>query len=225
MTRPDSMSEPWEDPIAMVTHSLVGGEPFEFQKRVSVDYDWNQKLWDLVMDWRNAEQNPDADPGELEYCRELAASLLGGAVAAKNSTLFRTMADILDKLPKGTLKDVDRVKLLISHDLTPLRFVVKARSLLESDQVYKRLAGAPRRVLLKKNVRLLATRLWAVARLVAGGKMSGLSRQNPAKAEKLIQAEIENLPRQDWTELYQKAGCSDLVNARAGRPASKKKKS
>jgi hypothetical protein len=224
MTRPDSMSELWKDPIAMVTHSM-GGEPFDFQKRVSVDYDWNQNLWELVMDWHNAEQNPDADPEELEYCREQAALLLGGAVAAKNSTLFRTMADILDKLPKGTLKDVDRVKILISHDLTPLRFVVKARALLETDQAYRRLAGAPRSVLLKKNVRLLAERLWAIARLVARGKMSSLSDRNPAKTEKLIQAEIENLPRQDWTELYQKAGSKNLVNARAGRPAKKKRKS
>jgi hypothetical protein len=40
----------------------------------------------------------------------------------------------------------------------------------------------------------------------------------------LIKAEIDELPDQDWTELFKKAGCTDLKNAPAGRPAKKKKK-
>jgi len=41
---------------------------------------------------------------------------------------------------------------------------------------------------------------------------------------KLIQAELERLPDQDWTEVFKKAGCDDLKNAPAGRPLRKKKK-
>jgi hypothetical protein len=227
MRQPDGylMSELREDPIAMISSSIsIDSEAFEFQKKLSVDYDWNQFLWELAMDWRHAEQNPDVDPEQLKYSRELAALLLGNAVASKDSAFFRTIADILDRLPGGTLKDIDRLKILISHDLTPLRFVAKARALLAWDQTERRLAGAPRRTVCKKDVRLLAERMWAMARLVARGKLSSLSRRNPAKTEKLIQAEIESLPSQDWTEIFEKAGCADLANARAGRPPKRKKK-
>ena len=70
---------------------------------------------------------------------------------------------------------------------------------------------------------LLAQRMWAIARLNARGELNHSSNLPPAKREKLIQAELERLPDQDWWKIFKKAGCDDLKNAPAGRPAKKTK--
>ncbi len=85
------------------------------------------------------------------------------------------------------------------------------------------LKRVPRRNLTKKEVKLLAQRMWAIARLNARGELNHSSNLTPAKREKLIQAELERLPDQDWWKVFKKAGCDDLKNAPAGRPAKKKK--
>jgi hypothetical protein len=112
----------------------------------------------------------------------------------KDSTIFRRIAEILDGLPQGNAKDIDfftfvpgvdftPLRFVPGGDLTPLRFVVKARASLESDVYLKRV---PRTDVTKKKVRLLAMRMWAIARLNAQGKMNRSSRLTPAKREKLI---------------------------------------
>jgi hypothetical protein len=149
------------------------------------------------------------------------AQMLGMAVAEKNSTVFRDIANMLDELPQGNSKDIDRLTILSGYDLTPLRFVVKARTSLESDMLFGRM---PKRTLFKREVRQLAEVMWATARLRAGGKLKRSFGLTPEKRQKLIEAEIERLPTQDWTDLFKKAGCTDLKNAPAGRPRKKKKK-
>jgi hypothetical protein len=185
------------------------------------EYEWTEFLWEMVIRWRYSEQNPDFDP-ECEHVRIGIAEMLGTAVADKNSTVFRKIADILDALPQGNVKDIDSLTIVSGHDLSPLRFVVKARTSLEWDRFLKR---GPKRTLTKREVRHLAEEMWATARLAVSGKLTRSSRLTPAERQKLIQAEIERLPTQDWTDLFKKAGCTDLVNAPAGRPPKAKKKS
>jgi len=186
------------------------------------EYQWAEFLWEMVIRWRYSEQNPDFDPEECENVRLGIAEMLGMAVADKNSTVFREIADVLDALPQGNMKDIDPSTIVSGHDLSPLRFVVKARTSLELDMFLKR---APKRALTKREVRHLAQKMWANARLAVSGKLTRSSHLTPAEREKLIQAEIEGLPVQDWTDLFKKAGCTDLVNAPAGRPSKTKKKS
>jgi len=201
-------------------------------EKARVEYEWTEFLWELVIDWHSYEQNPDLDPDMLQSIRIGVVEMLGMAIAEKDSTIFRRIAEILDGLPRGNAKDIDfftfvpgvdftPLRFVPGGDLTPLRFVVKARASLESDAWLK---PVPRTDVTKKKVRLLAMRMWAIARLNAQGKVNRSSRLTPAKREKLIQAELERLPDQDWTEVFKKAGCHDLKNAPAGRPAKKKKK-
>ena len=186
-------------------------------------YEWTEFLWETVIEWRCYEQNPDLDPEIFESVRIGIMEMLGMAVDAKDSTIFRRIADILDALPQGNAKDIDRLTIVPDGDLSLLRFVVKARASLERDMRFKRV---PRRKLTKKEVRLLALRMWATEHVYAQGKMKRSSVLTPAKREKLIQAELKRLADidQDWTKVFKKAGCDDLENAPAGRPAKKKKK-
>jgi len=192
-------------------------QPFDYYLRP----DWNEFLWEMVIDWRIYEQNPDLDPEAFESNRIGIAEVLGMAVAGKDSAVFRDIANILDALPQGNSKDIDRLTILSGYDLTPLRFVVKARASLEQDMFYGRM---PKRTLFKREVRHLAEEMWATARLKVGGKLKRSFRLTPEKRQKLIETEIERLPTQDWTDLFKKAGCTDLKNAPAGRPRKKKKK-
>ena len=140
------------------------------------NYEWIEFLWELVIHWRWAEQNPDADPEDVEGGRAAAAEVLGYAVAEKNSAIFRTIADMLDRLPKGNAKAIDRLRVLECYDLTPLRFVVKARVALEWEEHDRRWKGMrltkgaikvpPKKRLTKRKVRLLAQRMWATVRLI-----------------------------------------------------------
>jgi hypothetical protein len=186
-------------------------------------YEWTDFLWETVIEWRCYEQNPDLDPDVFESVRVGIVEMLGMAIAQKDSTIFRRIADILDALPQGNAKDIDPLTVVPDGDLTPLRFVVKARASLEWDMWSKRV---PKRKLTKKEVRLLALQMWATARVYAQRKMNRSPVFTPAKREKLIQAELKRVRDidQDWTKLFKKAGCDDLENARAGRPAKKKKK-
>jgi hypothetical protein len=187
-------------------------------------YEWAEFLREMVILWRRYEQNPDLDPELFVSVRAGIAEMLGMAIARKDSTIFRKFADILDALPQGNAKDIDLLTIVTGGDLTPLRFVVKARASLESDMWWDRwLKRVPRRNLTKKEVKLLAQRMWAIARLNARGELNHSSNLPPAKREKLIQAELERLPDQDWWKIFKKAGCDDLKNAPAGRPAKKKK--
>ena len=199
------------------------------------NYEWIKFFWELVIHWRWAEQNPDADSEDVENGRAAVAEVLGQAVAEKNSAIFRTIADMLDRLPKGNATDIDRLRVLECYDLTPLRFVTKARVALEWEDLDRRWRGMsltkiavkvpPKKRLTKREVRLLAQRMWATARLINQGKLYGRSsRLTPEATEELIQAEIGRLPNQDWTELFKEAGCANLPSAQAGRPPKKKKK-
>jgi hypothetical protein len=185
-----------------------------------IEHQWTEFLRELVIDWRWAEQNPDGHPEEVLSSRESAWELLGYAVAQKDSGIFRTIATILDSLPEGKVRDIDHV-----GDLNPLRFVVEARLKLEWQLSNRRLAGLPTKRLTKREVRRLAQRSWATALLIAGGKLGSSLNRTPADKEKMIQQEIERLPKQDWTKLFKKAGCTDLAEAPAGRPPKKKRKS
>src|SRR5262249_6099526 len=120
------------------------------------EYEWTEFLWEMVIQWRYSEQNPDLDPDECENVRLGIAEMLGTAVADKNSTVFRKIADILDALPQGNAKDIDSLTIVSGHDLSPLRFVVKARTSLEWDMFLKR---APKRALTKREVRHLAEKM------------------------------------------------------------------
>jgi hypothetical protein len=176
-------------------------------EKAYAEYEWTDFLWEIVIRWRVYEQDPKWDPDLLESVRVGVVQMLGMAVAAKDSTIFRRIAEILDALPQGDAADIDLLTIVPGGDLTPLRFVVKARASLESDAWLK---PVPRTDVTKKKVRLLAMRMWAIARLNAQGKVNRSSRLTPAKREKLIQAELERLPDQDWTEVFKKAGCHDL---------------
>src|ERR1700730_8670224 len=131
-------------------------------------YEWTEFLWETVIEWRCYEQNPDLDPEIFESVRIGIMEMLGMAVDAKDSTIFRRIADILDALPQGNAKDIDRLTIVPDGDLSLLRFVVKARASLERDMCFKRV---PRRKLTKKEVRLLALRMWATEHADAQGKM------------------------------------------------------
>jgi hypothetical protein len=183
----------------------------------------NQDLVDMLVHWRYREQHPDSDREDFSLMREYFADMFGNAMARKNSALFRHVAEILDSLPEGDYEHVDREALVAGSDHNPVRFVIQARIFLEAQMLLER---APQRTLTKREVKLLAMRLWAINRLVAQGKLELSSSETSSAIEKMIQDEIENrLPHQDWTEVFDKAGCKDLKNAAAGRPPKKKKKS
>ena len=174
-----------------------------------------------LLHWRNREIHPDSDRKDFLLMRQYFAEILGNAVARKNSAIFRTIADILDTLPEGDYKAGSLDAPNVVSDLNPVRFVIEARLKLEAAMLLKR---SPTRELTKREVRLLAQSLWAAERLVSQGKLRYPPGEDNAEVQKLIRAEIDLLPEQDWTELFTKAGCRDLKNAPAGRPSKKKKK-
>jgi hypothetical protein len=174
----------------------------------------------VLSHWRYRELHPESDREDFLLMREYFADILGNAVAKKDSAIFRTIADILDGLPDGDYGDGKFAALIADSDLNPVRFVIEARIKLEAAMVLRR---SPRRELTKREVRHLARRLWAVERLVVGGKLKRSLGELSPEQEKLIEQEIDSLPDQDWTELFTKAGCGDLKNARAGRPPKKRK--
>ena len=179
-------------------------------------------LVDMLVHWRYREQHPSADGEDFSLMREYFADMFGNAVARKNSALFRQVAEILDSLPEGDYEHIDREALVAGSDHNPVRFVIEARIFLEAQMLLER---APQRTLTKREVRLLAMRIWAINRLVSQGKLGRSSSETPSAIEEMIQHEVENLPHQDWTEVFEKAGCKDLKNAPGGRPPKKKKKS
>jgi hypothetical protein len=147
-------------------------------EKAYAEYEWTDFLWEIVIQWRGYEQDPKWDPDLLESVRVGVVQMLGMAVAAKDSTIFRRIAEILDALPQGDAADIDLLTIVPGGDLTPLRFVVKARASLEWDMWSKRV---PKRKLTKKEVRFLAQRMWATARLNVQGKMKRSSSLTPAK--------------------------------------------
>jgi hypothetical protein len=47
------------------------------------EYEWTEFLWELVIDWRSYEQNPDLDPDMLQSTRIAVVEMLGMAIAEK----------------------------------------------------------------------------------------------------------------------------------------------
>jgi len=196
--------------------------PAEFLK-AREEYDAPANLVQMLVHWRYREQHPGVDPEDFAVMREYFADMFGEAVARKNATIFREVAEILDALPDGDYEHLNRDVLAASKsDYNVVRFVTHARTFLEAQMT---LGRAPRRELTKNEVKRLAQRLWARNRLFARGKLNRSFNETSKEAEELIQAEVrEFFPTVDWTKVWKKAGCADLKNAPAGRPAVKKKK-
>jgi hypothetical protein len=186
-------------------------------------YNARANLTSMLVHWRYREQHPDSDRKDFFLTREYMAAEFGEAVALKDSTIFRDVAEILDALPDGDYEHVNHEKLAAANsDYNVVRFVIDARTFLEAEMLLER---APQRKLTKSEVKQVAQRLWAGNRLVARGKLKRSSNEVSEDAENLIQAEIEGyFPTVDWTKMWGKAGCDDLESAPAGRPPKKKKK-
>src|SRR5690349_352783 len=105
-----------------------------------------------LLHWRYRELHPDSNQEDLLLMRQYFADILGTAIARNDSTIFREIAAILDRLPHGDIKDDDLEVLAIINDLNPVRFVIEARIKLEANMVLKR---SPRRELTKREVKLL----------------------------------------------------------------------
>jgi hypothetical protein len=172
-----------------------------------------------LLHWRYRELHPESNQEDLFLMRQYFADILGTAVARNDSSLFREIAAILERLPQGDIKDDDLEVSAVVNDLNPVRFIIEARIKLEADMVLKR---SPRRELTKREVKHFAKRLWAGERLVLQGAIKDPFSEISAEQEKLIQKEIKQLTDQDWTKLFKKAGCTDLKNAPAGRPSKKR---
>jgi hypothetical protein len=141
--------------------------------------------------------------GVLDTYREKVAK----AIIEWNSDFFRELADAMDFAER--------------RELEPLRFIFLAmRELL-----FRRASITE---ITKRDVRLLAQRWWATERLSGPNDYAHSERQrellvaitgkaSPA-IEMAIKTEIENLPQQDWSKLFKKAGLQDLRADPGGQP-------
>jgi hypothetical protein len=143
-----------------------------------------------------------ADPnhqGVLDTYREQVSR----AVVDWNSDFFRQVALAMDFVEYKKLH--------------PLRSVLlAARGLL-----IRRAAEE----ITKRDVRQVALRWWAVQRLCIRYPskqkelLAGVFQEAAPPLERDIKNEIETLPRQDWTELFKKAGLKDLQADPGGKPS------
>jgi hypothetical protein len=140
--------------------------------------------------------------GVLDTYREKVAK----AIIEWDSDFFREIAEAMDFAER--------------RELEPLRFVFLAmRELLFRHSSFAEIT--------KRDVRLLAQRLWATERLSGLAKYADPAKRElliaitgkaPPAIEAAIKTEIENQPKQDWTKLFKKAGLQDLRADPGGQP-------
>jgi hypothetical protein len=136
--------------------------------------------------------------GVLDTYRERVTK----AIIDWNQDFFREVAEAMD---------------FVEHkELDPLRFVLLSA-------LWLLIARVPAEVT-KRKVRQLALRWWAIERLrrryahVEKQLPYFVHHEAPPEIEREIRKEVEGLPKQDWTDLFKKAGLRDLPADPGGSP-------
>ena len=120
---------------------------------------------------------------------------------------------------KRDYKFFEKVARLLRDKVVPLQEDSVGRHVINAYTEVKEPGGEPT----KKKVRETALRNWATHRLlVRAVKKTGKPWNGDMPTERAILEEQENLPRQDWTEVFQRVGLADLPSDKGGRPSQKR---